>query len=159
MEEELRSAREELEKRVAEKTIELQEANTAMKVLLKQSEIDKLEIERSVVENIRGAIQPHLNKLKSAGLKEHQKALVDILEEDLDGIILPFMKNLNIRYPGLTAKEIEIANYIRNGNKSKDIAEKLHISIRTVDLFRYRIRKKLQINNRKVNLEACLSAI
>lgn len=159
LEEELRSTREGLEKRVAERTIELQEANIAMKVLLKKQVIDRTETESSVVANIRGIMLPHVNKLKRAGLNKHQMAVVDMLEGDMHGILSPFLKNLNIRYPGFTPKEIQIANSIRNGNTSKDIAEQLHLSVRTVDLFRYQIRKKLNINNKKVNLEAHLSAI
>jgi PAS domain S-box-containing protein len=159
LEEELRNSRAELEKRVAERTFELQETNIAMKVLLKKQETDRLEIESNVVANIRGTIQPHINKLKSAGLNMHQKAVVDMLDEDIRAIMSQFVKHLNIQYPGLTPKEIQIANFIRNGKASKDIAEHLHLSVRTVDLFRYRIRKKLNITNTKVNLESHLSAI
>jgi PAS domain S-box-containing protein len=156
---ELRSSRAELEARVAERTIDLQESNTAMKVLLKQQEIARSEIESSIVANIRGTVQPHVNKLKRTGMNKNQMAVVNMLEEDISGILSPFLKHLQIQYPGFTPKEIQIANFVRNGKTSKDIAAQLHLSVRTVDLFRYRIRKKLNITNKSVNLEAHLSAM
>lgn len=158
MEEELRSAREELERRVNERTIELQEANTTMRCLLKQRQKDQAEMEENIAANIRGTLLPYLSKLRSNSLNKDQLALIATIEENLDVIMSPFLKNLKSQYPGLTPKEIQIANLIRNGKTSKEIADELNLSARTVDLFRYRIRKKLKLTNSKVNLENYLSA-
>lgn len=159
MEEDLRSAREELEKRVAERTIELQNANTTLKYLLDKQHLDRTELEDNVAANIRGTLLPNIAKLKNIGLNKEQLAVVDMVEEDIYKIMSPFLKHLKIHYPGFTQKEIQIANLIRNGKSSKEIAAQLHLSIRTIDLFRYRIRKKLNISNTKTNLETYLSMV
>lgn len=159
MEEELRSAKENLEKRVADRTRDLNEANTALKVMLKQSEMNRSEIERRFVTNIRNAMHPHINRLKGAGLSGHQIELIEIIEKDLMDVMSPFLKNLKILCPSLTPREIEIAAFIRNGKNSKDIAEQLSIGVKTVDLIRFRIRKKLNINKRNIKLGAHLISI
>lgn len=47
----------------------------------------------------------------------------------------------------LTKRELEIVNMIKDGFSSKEISEKLFISKRTVEVQRYNIFKKLEVNN------------
>jgi DNA-binding NarL/FixJ family response regulator len=47
----------------------------------------------------------------------------------------------------LTKRELEIVNLIKDGHSSKEISEKLFISKRTVEVHRYNIFRKLEVNN------------
>ena len=47
----------------------------------------------------------------------------------------------------LSQREIEIISYIRKGHSSKEIAEALEISVKTVEVHRYNILKKLNLKN------------
>ena len=47
----------------------------------------------------------------------------------------------------LTKRELEIVNMIKDGYSSREISDKLFISKRTVEVHRYNIFKKLDINN------------
>jgi DNA-binding NarL/FixJ family response regulator len=47
----------------------------------------------------------------------------------------------------LTNKEIQVSHFIQDGLRSKEIAGKLNISVRTVNAHRYNIFKKLNINS------------
>jgi two-component system invasion response regulator UvrY len=47
----------------------------------------------------------------------------------------------------LSQREIEIINFIRKGNSSKEIADALSISVKTVEVHRYNILKKLNLKN------------
>ena len=47
----------------------------------------------------------------------------------------------------LSEREIEVINQIREGLSSKEIAEKLTISIKTVEVHRHNILKKLKVKN------------
>jgi DNA-binding NarL/FixJ family response regulator len=47
----------------------------------------------------------------------------------------------------LTNKEIQISQCIRQGLRSKDIADKLRISIKTVEVHRHNILRKLNVKN------------
>lgn len=47
----------------------------------------------------------------------------------------------------LSQREIEIINFIRKGNSSKEIADALCISVKTVEVHRYNVLKKLNLKN------------
>lgn len=47
----------------------------------------------------------------------------------------------------LSQREIEIISYIKKGNSSKEIADLLSISVKTVEVHRYNILKKLNLKN------------
>ncbi len=149
----------ELEKKVKERTANLEETNTALKVLLKRREEDKIEIEEKMLVNVKELVLPFLEKLKKSRLNDSQKAYSDIMEFNLNDIISPFVKELSSKYLNLTATEIRIANVIKQGKSTKEIAEILNMSVRTVDIHRYNIRKKLGLNNKKASLVTYLSSL
>ena len=47
----------------------------------------------------------------------------------------------------LTEREIDVMNMIKQGNSSKDISRKLNISIKTVQVHRHNLLKKLKLKN------------
>ena len=47
----------------------------------------------------------------------------------------------------LTQREIDIVELIRDGYSSREIGEKLDISLKTVEVHRYNILKKLNLKN------------
>jgi PAS domain S-box-containing protein len=141
---------------VKERTIELEEANAALKVLLKRREQDKTELEERILTNIKELVLGFLEKLKESNPNDIQKAYIDIIEYNLNDIITPFVQTLSSGYLNLTPTEIRIANLIKQDKTTKDIAEMLKMSSRTIDNHRYSIRKKLKLNNTKTNLTSHL---
>jgi DNA-binding CsgD family transcriptional regulator len=140
------------------KTIHLEEANTALKVLLKRREADREELEKKVVVNVKELIEPYAKKIKKSRLDERQRAYIEMLESNLDNIISPFVHEVSARYLGLTHTEIEVANLIKHGKATKEISDLMDLSINTIQSYRKSIRKKLGINNKKVNLRTYLSS-
>ncbi len=149
-------ALQEREKELEASNIKLQEMNDALKVLLQTRETDKTELEEKVVKNVKELCLPVLERLRRSGLDERQLAYLDVLESSLVEIISPFVRALSTHYPGLTPSELTIANLIKEGKESKDIAEMLNLSKRSVDTYRHRIRSKLGITHKKVNLRTHL---
>jgi two-component system invasion response regulator UvrY len=47
----------------------------------------------------------------------------------------------------LSQREIEVISFIKKGNSSKEIADVLQISVKTVEVHRYNILKKLNLKN------------
>lgn len=47
----------------------------------------------------------------------------------------------------LTWREIEIVKFLINGLTSKEIASRLHITVRTIEVHRHNILKKMKLNN------------
>ena len=165
-EEMLSESYEKLEKRVEERTLELNlnsemlaETNTALRVLLKRRDEDKTELEEKVLVNIQELIQPSIDKLKRAQLKTTQKLHVDVLESNLNDITSPFLHRLSVEQMKFTPSEIQVSNLIKQGRTTKEIAEYLNLSPRTVDFHRDKIRKKLGLNREKVNLRTYLLSI
>jgi hypothetical protein len=51
-----------------------------MKVLLKQREEDKLELEKKVLTNVKDLVLPYVEKLKNSRLKARDRTLIDIVD-------------------------------------------------------------------------------
>jgi len=134
----------------------LEEANIALRVMLKAREEDKRDLEDKVVSNVRELIFPHLNTIRNSRLTLEQSALLDIVRDNLDDIISPFSRRLSSGYLNLTPREIQIADLVKGGHANKDIAEILNVSLRTVEFHRENIRKKLGLKNHKANLRSHL---
>lgn len=56
-----------------------------------------------------------------------------------------FFTKLKKDFPGLTSGDLRLAAYLRMNLSSKEIAPLLHISLRSLENKRYRLRKKLQL--------------
>jgi PAS domain S-box-containing protein len=149
----------EKERELEIKAMNLQEVNTALKVLLKKRDEDKIELEEKVLLNIKELVLPYLEKIRKSGLDNNQSAYADILESHLKDIISSFSYRLSSTYLNLTPAEINVANLVKLGKTNKEIAELLNVSTRTAAFHRERIRKKLGIRNKKTNLKSYLSSI
>jgi len=68
-------------------------------------------------------------------------------------------RKLSAKFSQLTPKEIQVANLIKDGKSSKEIAKLLNVSSSAIDVDRYRIRTKLGLNNKKANLRSYLSSL
>lgn len=169
----LRKWQEELEERVEKrtqdlaamneelqlKTNSLRDANTALKVLLKQRDNDQHDIEERILSNLNELVVPLTERLKASPLDERQKAWVDILETNLRDIVSPFSRELNSKFWRLTPTEFQVANFIKNGKTTKEISKLLMVATSTIDTYRDNIRKKLGIKNKKINLKTYLMDI
>jgi PAS domain S-box-containing protein len=157
--EERKQAEQKLRKREAEleiQTSELEETNAALRVLLKRRQEDRIEVEEKILSNIKQLVLPYVESLKSGGLDAKQAVHVNVLESNLHDIVSPFIRNLSSKYLGLTRTEVQIANLVKHGKTTREIAEILNSSHRTVEFHRKNIRKKMGIVNSKVNLRSHL---
>ncbi len=139
-------------------TIGLEDANTALKVLLKQREEDKIELEEKVLLNVRELVLPYLEKLKMKKLGEKQRTFVEIIESNLSDIVSPFVHGLSPKLIRLSPTELQVSNLINQGNTTKEIAEIMNLATSTIDFHRHNIRKKFGIKNKKTNLKTYLSS-
>lgn len=149
----------EKERELEIKALNLEEANVALKVLLKRREEDKTELEEKILLNIKELVIPYLEKLKKNGLDEKQEAYVSILESNLNDIISPFSHRLSSKFLNFTPTEIRIANLLRQGKMSKEIAELINSSPKAVAFHRENIRRKLGLRNKKINLKSYLLSL
>ena len=151
----LRSREIELE----EKQRNLEEMNTALKVLLGQREEDKDNMETNIITNIKSSVLPYIERLRGSGLREGQMAYLSEIELQLGDIASSFIKKLSSEYIGLSPSEIQVASMIKEGKSSKEIARILNVSVNTVLSHRYYIRIKTGLKGKKKNLRSYLQTM
>ena len=100
-------------------------------------------------------------------MKKHQKISVKEgnaekswkdLEKHIKNVHYDFLKRLKEQYPTITPRELDLATYLLMNMSTKEIAEIMNISNGGVELARYRLRKKLELN-KKENLIGFLMKI
>jgi len=75
----------------------------------------------------------------------------DQFEMHFDQVHEDFLKRLRIEFPQLTPKDLRICAYLRMNLSTKEIAPLMNISVRGVEISRYRLRKKFNLT-REENL-------
>jgi PAS domain S-box-containing protein len=138
---------------------ELQAMNSALRVLVKQREEDKVNMELNIISNIKTSVLPYIEKLELSGLSEGQVRVISMIKSLLGEITSPFIRNLSSEFLGFTPNEIQVASLVKEGKSSKEIAEILNISLNTVHTYRYKIRMKTGLKNNKVNLRSYLQTL
>jgi DNA-binding CsgD family transcriptional regulator len=134
----------------------LEEANTALTVLLRRREADRRNLESDVVDNMRRLVAPVLDRLLKQALPERSRALIASLERRLSQLTQPFLRRMSALHSALTPQEVEIATLIREGLSSKEIAHRLNLGITTVNFHRRNLRRKLGLRHSRRNLRAFL---
>lgn len=80
------------------------------------------------------------------------------LEKHIKNVHFDFLKRLKEKYPTISPRELDLSTYLLMNMSTKEIAEIMNISGGGVELARYRLRKKLELN-KKENLIGFLMSI
>jgi DNA-binding CsgD family transcriptional regulator len=159
---ELKQAQEALKENQAvleDRNQSLEEANIALKVLIRQREVDQAEMEKKFLTNIKTFVLPYLEKLKASSLKEKDRTLVGIVDDHLRDIISPLMLKLSNANVMLTPQEMQVAALVKDGKTTAEIADILFISEATVSFHRRNLRAKLGLKNQQTNLRSFLMSM
>jgi len=133
----------ELEERVHERTVELQNLNQTLTTLLHSLEKEKKVLEDRVTVNIREALLPFFATLRETSLSKRQQSLLDMMDNALSDLLSSMNPSLQHLQHPLTTTETKVVNCIKAGQTSKEIAVLLCCSERTVEGHRSAIRRKL----------------
>ena len=140
----------------------LDERNTALRVLLEQREQDRRELEQRIVQNVEQLIEPTLDRLSRALRHQAERLEIEAVRMNLREIVGPFgapPRRHQRRPPPLTRRETEVANLVRLGKTSAEIAEALHISASSVAFHSANMRRKLGLPKGGPRLETYLAAL
>lgn len=112
-----------------------------------------------ILARVRDKIAEVINRMKHEDSKKQLSLIVSSIEKEMeqeenwekfeyhfDLVHKDFMKKLKSNFPDLTYKDLRLAAYLRMDLSTKEIASLLNISIRGVEISRYRLRKKLDID-------------
>ena len=155
-------ATEELRRREAElkeKALNLEEINTALNVLLRRRSDEIQAVEENVLSSVKGLILPYLDKLQQTDLNTYQQTYLDIAKSNLGEITSSLVKKLTSPSIGLTPRELEIADLVKQGKSNDEISDLLSISVNAVTFHRKNIRTKLGLKGRKANLRSYLHSL
>lgn len=148
-----------LELRLEHKARELTEVNNALRLLLHQSAEARAEHERRIHSNLQRLVLPYLEKTQ-ARCKDQEMALnLRVAAANIEKITSTFSLTLSARLDGLTPRELEVAELIKQGRSTKQMAAILDLSSRTVEFYRDKLRIKLGIKSKKTNLRSHLASL
>jgi PAS domain S-box-containing protein len=134
----------------------LKEKNIALKEVLHYIEEEKAGIKRGVADKVEQVILPTLKKMisiKGSVDKIYYNSLLDELQ-GLTGSTTG-IPHLLFR---LSPREIEICKLLKTGASTKEIAETLNITVTTVQKHRERIRNRLGLAHKDINLTTFLQS-
>ncbi|PTN09014.1 triple tyrosine motif-containing protein [Mangrovibacterium marinum] len=136
-------------------------ANQTMSVIQKNKFLGKLKAElknlqvNSPDSSFKSKISLIINRIDKEFDNQKQN---ELFETYFDEVHEDFFKRLSQAYPTLTPREMKLCAYIKMNISSKEIATLLNISVRGVEISRYRLRKKLNLD-RTENLTSFISRI
>ncbi len=138
---------------------ELQEVNAALTIVLKQRQQDKEMLQERMSENVRSLVEPLVKRLQRTTLDDDQFRLAQEIEDSLQDITSSFITRLTGQAVGLTPMEIQVATHVKQGKATKEIADILCLAPDTINVHRKKIRKKLGLSNKSINLQTFLATL
>jgi PAS domain S-box-containing protein len=144
------------ENELKHKNKSLEEANTALNVLMKKVEEHRLSNEDALRNNLNKVVMPYLQKAKEKIKDKAAMEYLNLLEESLTSIFTPFAHDLAPNNPHLTSTEIDVANFIVLGKRTKEIADVLNVTPKAVEVHRNNLRRKFGLTNQKTGLRTHL---
>lgn len=123
-------------------------ASSTMMLINKNEVLYEIKAELEAQKEKLGVHYPNKYFSKMVKLIEENLSSEDdwkIFQVNFDLIHESFFRNLRSQYPDLTPNDLKICSLLRLNLTTKDIANFLGISLRGVEIARYRLRKKLQL--------------
>jgi ligand-binding sensor domain-containing protein/DNA-binding CsgD family transcriptional regulator len=143
---------EKLEAEIGHKNTEL--ASAAMHLVQKGELLTKIRAELSrLMKTVKEekAVDEFRRMIKALNEEDKMDTDWEQFAHHFDKVHSDFLVALKARFPNLSANELKLCAYLRMNLSSKEIAQLMNISVRGVEISRYRLRKKLQIPT-EVNL-------
>ncbi len=148
-----RLERQSFEDELLTSSVKLQEANTALKVLLEQRDLERCEVEQNIQTNVSKLILPSVCALENSKMTESQRISLESIKINLQLLTEAHVSQFGGSITKLSSTEMQVANFVKAGKSTKEIAQFLDIASSTVNTHRDSIRKKLGIKNMKMNLK------
>lgn len=142
----IKAANERLQSDIINKSKEL--ANSTMNLIQKNETLLKIKEELQALRtspdsNSNGKHYQRLTHLIDTHISSNHDW--QVFEMNFNQVHEQFFKKLKANYPELTPGDLKLAAYLKMNLSSKEIAPLLNISIRSVENKRYRLRKKLNL--------------
>lgn len=148
--------------------LQLQKEKLEAEILFKNKELGlssmHLVQKNEAIAKLKSELNKFVKKISDPEIKKELKNMVSILSDDerleddwesfaqnFDSVHNEFITKLKLKFPQLTPSDLKLCAYLKLNLTTKEIAPLLNISVRGVEISRYRLRKKLDLGN-EVNL-------
>ena len=125
-------------------------ANTTMQIIQKSKSLVALknELRKLARELGKHSASDHLHTIiRKINRSIDTDRQWEVFESHFENVHEEFLSRLKENYPDLTPRELKLCAYLRLNISSKEIANLMNISVRGVEISRYRLRKKLQLDH------------
>jgi PAS domain S-box-containing protein len=134
----------------------IEKLNAALTTLLERRDQESRQKEEDILFTVEKLVLPHLHDLKATHLDDDQRVHIEVIEGNLKNITSAFARHLATWKTKLTPSEIKVADLIRQGKNSKEVASLLCISSHAVAFHRANLRAKLGLRSTGGNLASHL---
>ncbi len=139
---------EKLEADISFKNSEL--ASSAMHLVKKGELLTKIKSELTHV--MKGLENPQANAelkkmIRSLSEEDNMDKEWENFTKHFDKVHSDFVNDLKEKHPTITSNELKLCAYLRMNLSTKEVAQLMNISVRGVEISRYRLRKKLAISS------------
>lgn len=152
--------------RSEEEIMQLKNAKLQVEINFKNQELTSSAMhliqKNKLLQDVKNSLKILTNEEKNKSLNPQLNRLIRSIDKDLDGVEGwtrfaenfdqvhgNFVTRLKESYPNLTTQEIKFSAYLRMNLNTKEIANLLGISVRGVEIGRYRVRKKLGLSRQE----------
>lgn len=138
----IRIRNEQLERDLVRKSEEL--ANSTMELIKKNELFQEIQLK---MKDMQQHTKPNDFHQLSKWIETHISSDRDwqVFEQNFNQVHEQFFKRLLEQYPDLSKGDLKLAAYLRMNLSSKEISQLLNITYRSVELKRYRLRKKMDL--------------
>jgi len=133
------------DKELANSTLQMIQKNKLLNRLKLGLDKMNVEIKDDLIRNQNQSLIRRINR------EIEDKNQWRVFEEHFEAVHQEFLKRLREQYSDLTPRERKLAAYLRLNISTKEIALLMNISVRGVEVARYRLRRKMKLD-REVNL-------
>lgn len=144
--------------------LELQQEKLKTEIQFKNQELATstmhLVQKSELISKLKGNLNHILRKSREPEVKKEIRATILLLDQNaqldetweqfskyFDQVHVDFLKRLQEAYPHLTPKDQKLCTYLRMNLSTKEIVPLMNISVRGVEVSRYRLRKKLDLDS------------
>lgn len=135
-------------------------ANSAINLVQKNKQLNKIKAELKKLQTdikeelVRSRINMLIRKIDKETSNDESWS---IFETNFEQVHEDFLKRLRERHPDISPKELKLSAYLRMNISSKEIATLMNISTRGVEISRYRLRKKFNLDRNQNLIDYILS--
>lgn len=102
-------------------------------------------VQKETQKDLNNSVIKKINALINVGLKNKKDWL--FFQDAFNNLDNNFLNKLKTQYPNLTSNDLKFCSYIRINLSTKEIASLFNISVKSVEVKRYRLRKKMELTD------------